>query len=76
MGISRRVGVAISGLAFAGAVVTTLGAAGSASAQTVTAAPQHSVTAGSIVDKHRHWRSGGLIYDSWTWTSCGCCCCC
>lgn len=76
MGISRRMGVAISGLAFAGAAVTTLGAAGSASAQTVTAAPQHSVTAGSIVDKHRHWRSGGLIYDSWTWTSCGCCCCC
>jgi hypothetical protein len=76
MGISRRMGVAISGLAFAGAAVTTLGAAGSASAQTVTVAPQHSVTAGSIVDKHRHWRSGGLIYDSWTWTSCGCCCCC
>jgi hypothetical protein len=75
MGISRRMGVAISGLAFAGTAVATLGFAESASAQTVTVAPQHSVTANSIVDKHRHWRSGGWIYDSWTWSSCGCGCC-
>jgi hypothetical protein len=75
MKISRRMGVAISGLAFTGAAVTTLGAAGSASAQTVTAAPQHSVTGYSVVDKHRHWRSGGWTYEYWSWGSCGCGCC-
>jgi hypothetical protein len=75
MGISRRMGVAISGLAFAGAAVATLGTAGSASAQTATLAPQHSATGYSVVDKHRHWRSGGYIYESWTWSSCGCGCC-
>jgi hypothetical protein len=75
MGISRRVAVAISGLAFAGAAVTTLGAAAPAGAQTATVTPRHSVTGYSIVDKHRHWRSGGWIYDSWSWGGCGCGCC-
>jgi hypothetical protein len=75
MGISRRMGVAISGLAFAGTAVTTLGAAGSASAQTATVAPQHSVTGYSLVDRHRRWRSGGYIIDDWSWDSCGCGCC-
>ncbi|MEV5749739.1 hypothetical protein AB0L00_18120 [Actinoallomurus sp. NPDC052308] len=58
MGISRRMGVAISGLAFAGATVATLGAAGPASAQTATITPQHSVTASySRVTRHRHGRA-------------------
>jgi hypothetical protein len=76
MRISRRMGVAISGLAFAGAAVTTLGAAGSANAQTVTVAPQHSVTGHSVIDKRRHWRSTSWTYESWSWSSCGCGCGC
>jgi hypothetical protein len=69
--------MAICGLAFAGATVTTLGAGGTASAQTVTVAPQHTATGYSTVNRHKHWRSGTLIYDSWTWESygCGCGCC-
>jgi hypothetical protein len=80
MGISRRMGVTISGLAFAGAALTTLGAAGSASAQTASVAPRHAVTGYSAVDRHRRWRSGGRTYDYWTYdywytTGCGCGCC-
>jgi hypothetical protein len=75
MEISRRMGVAISGLAFAGATVVTLGAAGTASAQTATITPQHAVTGYSILDKHRHWKSGGWTYESWEWWGCGCGCC-
>jgi hypothetical protein len=75
MGISRRVGVAISGLAFAGAALTTLGTAESASAQTATVAPQHAVTGYSAVDRHRRWRSDSWTYDYWYTSGCGCGCC-
>jgi hypothetical protein len=72
MGISRRVGVAISGLAFAGAAALTIGTAGPAGAQ-----------ATNLPAKHRHWTSvtvsgGTYTYDSWErwwgWGGCGCCC--
>lgn len=78
MGISRRMGVTISGLAFAGAALTTLGTAESASAQTATVAPQHSVTGYSALDRHRRWRwqSDGWTFDYWyTSSGCGCGCC-
>jgi hypothetical protein len=74
MGISRRMGAAISGLAFAGATALTLGAAGPAGAQTVSAAPQHSVA--HYWSPTKHWTSGNWTYDyweSWDW-GCGCCC--
>lgn len=74
MGISRM-GAAISGLAFAGATVVTLSTAGPASAQAATIAPQHAVTSYSIVDRHRRWRHGDVIYESWEWWGCGCGCC-
>lgn len=77
MRISRRMGVAISGLAFAGATALTLGTAGPASAQTVTAAPQHATTSYSAVNKKHRW-STSYSYDyywSYSW-GCGCCCCC
>jgi hypothetical protein len=85
MTISRRMGLTVSGLAFAGATVFTLGAAESASAQTATVAPQHSsVTSYSVVSHYghgrRHWRSGGYssfsfsYYKRTTWDwGCGCC---
>jgi hypothetical protein len=79
MGISRRMGLAISGMAFAGATVVTLGAAGPASAQAATVASQHSVTSPSIADKHRRWRNGGgssYTYDYWEFWGGGCGCCC
>ncbi|GAA4501734.1 hypothetical protein GCM10023191_052210 [Actinoallomurus oryzae] len=74
MGISRRMGVAISGLAFAGATVVTLGTAGPASAQAPTVTPRHSVTGYSVVDRHRRWRHRGWTYDYYWW-GCGCGCC-
>jgi hypothetical protein len=76
MGISRRMGVAISGLAFAGATVATLGAAGPASAQATSIAPQHSVTGYSVADKHRRWGNGGYTYDYWEFWGGGCGCGC
>jgi hypothetical protein len=78
MRISRRMGVAISGLAFAGAAVTTLGAAGSASAQTVTVAPQHAITGHSSIDRRRHWRSSSSswTFETWSFGGCGCGCDC
>jgi hypothetical protein len=75
MGISRRMGVTISGLAFAGAALTTLGTAGSASAQTTSVAPRHAVTGYSAVDRHRRWSSNGWTYDYWYTSGCGCGCC-
>lgn len=76
MGISRRMAVAVSGLAFAGAV-TMLGTGESASAQTATVTPQHAVTGYSVVDRHRRWRSGSwVVYESYeSWWGCGCGCC-
>jgi hypothetical protein len=71
MGISRRMAVAVSGLAFAGTAVTMLGTGEAASAQTATVTPQHAVTGYSVVDKHRRW----IVYDYY-WSGCGCCCCC
>ncbi|WP_329235899.1 hypothetical protein OG417_30605 [Actinoallomurus sp. NBC_01490] len=81
MGISRRMGVAISGLAFAGATVVTLGTAGpaSAQAQAPTVTPRHAVTSYSIVDRHRRWRHRAWRHRGWTydyyWWGCGCGCC-
>lgn len=79
MNISRRMGVAISGLAFAGAAVATLGAGGTANAQTATVTPQHAVTGASTVNHHRYWGSSdGYTVDVWYWWGgggCGCGCC-
>jgi hypothetical protein len=67
-------GVTLSGLAFAGATVVTLGAATPASAQSATITPRHSVTSYSVVDKHRRWRHHGWTVDYYWW-GCGCGCC-
>ncbi|MCO5968392.1 hypothetical protein [Actinoallomurus soli] len=77
MGISRRMGVTVAGLAFAGATMATLGTAGSASAQTATiAAPQSIATYGggggyahrrSLVRKHL--RTGNFSYSYYKRTS-------
>jgi hypothetical protein len=75
MGISRRMGVAISGLAFAGATALTLGAAQPASAQTATVVPQHATAGYSAIDKRRRWSYDYSYSYSWSW-GCGCCCCC
>ncbi|MFL6053284.1 MAG: hypothetical protein ACJ72W_10270 [Actinoallomurus sp.] len=89
MRISRRMGLTVSGLAFAGSTVFMLGAAESASAQTATVAPQRSsVTSYSLVGHgwhgRGHWRtylrSGSYTsysfsyYKRTTWQWCGCCC--
>jgi hypothetical protein len=53
-------GLTVSGLAFAGATVFTLGAAESASAQTATVVPQRSSAMSySLVTHHRHGRKHG-----------------
>jgi hypothetical protein len=79
MGISRRMGVAISGLAFAGAAMTMLGTGQSANAQTPTVTPQHSATSSSLVDRRRWWNgtnSYTYTYDYyWYDYGCGCGCC-
>lgn len=65
MRISRRMSLTVSGLAFAGATVFTLGAAESASAQTATLVPRHSVaTSSSLVQWRRHGRYRGR-YARW-----------
>lgn len=79
MNISRRMGVTISGLAFAGAVVGALGTGGTANAQTATVTPQHAATGYSTVNRHRYYWGGGDGYtvDVWYWWGggCGCGCC-
>jgi hypothetical protein len=82
MGISPRMRVALSGMVLAGAAVTTLGAAAPANAQSVTVAPRHATAGYSVINKHRHWRSGSYTYtyDRWSWwggcgCDCGCGCC-
>lgn len=77
MNISRRMGVAISGLAFAGAAVATIGAGGTANAQTATVTPQHAVASASTANRYRLSSSDGYTVDAWFywWDSgCGCCC--
>lgn len=88
MGISRRMGVTVAGLAFAGATMATLGTAGSASAQTATIAAPQSVANYAGGGGYTHRRavvvrrglpvdSGGYYYKrtsytSWYYWNCGC----
>ena len=58
MRIPKRMALAISGAAFAGATALAMGAAAPAGAQTVTGAPQQ-VTTGHV--------STHLISDGWGW---------
>ncbi|MCW2945227.1 MAG: hypothetical protein JWR24_1944 [Actinoallomurus sp.] len=75
MGIPTRMGVAISGLAFAGATALSLGAAAPASAQTATTTPHHAVTHwGGHKDYWKDsWETIDISESWWSW-SCGCCC--
>jgi hypothetical protein len=66
MRIPKRMALAVSGLAFAGATALTLGAAAPAGAQTVTGTPAHTATFGGC------WGGFGGFGGCWDdcWDDC------
>jgi hypothetical protein len=71
MGLSRRMGLTISSLAFAAATVGTLGAAESASAQATTVVPQHAVTSPSLATHRGRGRQGRTYSRTTRWRNTG-----
>ncbi|MEV0400988.1 hypothetical protein [Actinoallomurus sp. NPDC050550] len=70
MMIPKRMALAISGLAFAGATALTMGAAAPAGAQTVSSTPQHTATLATCGS----WGGCGGWWGGWDdcWDDCWC----
>jgi hypothetical protein len=71
MRIPKRMALAVSGLACAGATALTLGAAAPASAQTVSGTPAHTVTLSQFGGCGGGWGGWGGCFDD-CWDDCWC----